>query len=212
MSINSITSYFLSFVDRHPNLWTFSAVAVALVSPWIVNWLNNKPKRSQLSVEETSVINQSNDESSYGASPFNVGRIIIKNKGKYKARLVEAYIEKIIFNKENRKDFFPVPLFWTHGQLNKGGATVRDIYPNQTVYLDVFNHVFDDSYVGDNSVLFAGAAGQGIDNLIRVNLGESVVLIKLYQESGQVDDIFLKLNWDGKETPTLAIIFHGYEN
>jgi hypothetical protein len=41
-----------------------------------------------------------------------------------------------------RKNFFPIPLRWTHGQLRES-PTVRDIYPNQVAYLDIFNYYFD---------------------------------------------------------------------
>lgn len=73
------------------------------------------------------------------------------------------------------------------------------------MYLDLFNYLYDPEYVGNNSVIFAVAAGQGVDNLWRMNLGESELFIKFYQESGQVDDICIKVIWDGKKVPTISI-------
>ena len=189
--------------------WTAAATIVAIFLPLFVIWLSNRPKRSRVVIEGVSVLNQdpANDEFQKNLTRLtDVGRVIIKNHGKYKASSVEAYIENIIYEGENRKDFFPIPLFWTHGQLNKNGPTIRDIYPNQTVYLDIFNYIYDDGYVGNGIVAFAVAAGNNVENLSRVNLGESKILIKTYQESGQVDSINLKINWDGKSVPKLSII------
>lgn len=109
-------------------------------------------------------------------------------------------------NGNERGDFIPMPLVWTHGHLNKNGPTIRDIYPNQTVYLDVFNHIYDNGYADDNIVSFAVATGHNTDNLSGVTSGQSKILIKLYQESGQVTKICLKVNWDGKNVPELSII------
>lgn len=190
--------------------WTAAATVVALFMPLTVLWLSNRTKKSKLVVIGSSVINQdpaSEEADKVRPRLMNVGRVIIRNDGKYKASLVEAYIEKIIFDNEERVDFFPMPLFWTHGQLNKKyGPTVRDVYPNQTVYLDIFNHIYDDGYVGESIVSFAVAAGTQIENLSRMNLGESEILVRLYQESGQVDEIRLKLKWDGKNAPTINIL------
>lgn len=188
--------------------WTALAVIVALVTPWIVNWLSSKPKRSKLIFKDTSVVGQDSnpDAEEELVRLLNVGRLILKNEGRYIAKSVEAYIDRIKFDGEWRDNFFPMPLFWTHGQLNKNGPTVRDIYPNQTVYLDLFNYLYDPNYVGNNSVVFAVAAGQGVDDLWRTNMGESELFIKFYQESGQVDEVCVKTIWDGRNVPTISII------
>lgn len=136
---------------------------------------------------------------------LDVGRLIIKNEGRYKASGVEAYIENISSDGEARDNFIPVPLVWTHGQLNEQGPTVRDIYPNQTVYLDVFNHIYDPNYVGESTVELAVAAGHGIDSLSKMNAGVSKMLIRLYQESGQVNSVTLKTDWDMKSVLDLSI-------
>lgn len=158
--------------------------------------------------KDTSVVGQDSnpDAEEELVRLLNVGRLILKNEGKYIAKSVEACIDRIRFDGEWRDNFFPMPLYWTHGQLNKNGPTVRDIYPNQTVYLDLFNHLYDPNYTGNNSVVFAVAAGQGIDDLWRTNLGESELFLKFYQESGQVDEVCVKIIWDGKSVPTVSIV------
>lgn len=189
--------------------WTVIAIIVAFSTPFILHRLSNKPKKSRLEFCGKSVVNQdtaSNEEESNMNRLLHVGRIIIKNTGRFKASAVEAYIEKIFSDDEERKDFFPIPLIWTHGQLNKNGPAVRDIYPNQTVYLDLFNHIFNNDYINNNIVVFAVAAGGHVENLSRVNLGMSEVVIKIYQESGQVDQVRVRINWNGKSAPELSLI------
>lgn len=193
----------------------FVAVIVALFTPFLMSWLSNRPKKSKLVVKDTRVINQEASEEYQEASEeyqkhthplLNVGIVIIKNTGQYKASSVEAYVEEIFDEGKKRSDFIPMPLVWTHGQLNKNGPTIRDIYPNQEVSLDFFNHKYDDGYVGDNIVSFAVATGHFVDNLSRMALGESKISIVLYQESGQVDTIRLKVIWDGVKVPKLSVL------
>lgn len=184
----------------------FGTIVVALGIPFLVEYLRRRPYKSNLVVKDVIVINQDNDPENYEPKVLDVARIAIKNTARFKAKSVEAYIEKIVWDGEVRKDFIPMPLFWTHGQLSKSGPTVRDIYPNQTVLLDILQNILDPEYVGERSVRFAVAAGQNIDTLSRVNLGESELLIKIYQESGQVNEMRLKIVWDTKSTPQVSII------
>lgn len=204
--------FYHSFLNKpfylSQEFWTALAVIVALFTPWIVNWLNGRPRKSKLVFKNTSVVNQdlNPDTDEDLVRLLNVGRLIIKNEGKYIAKSAEVYVDRIKWDNEFRDDFFPMPLFWTHGQLNKNGPTVRDIYPNQTVYLDIFNYLYDSNYTANSSVVFAVATGQGVDNLWRMNLGESELFIKFYQESGQVDEVCIKANWDGRNIPTISIV------
>lgn len=139
-----------SLVDWLTAFGTIGAAIVALFIPFVVILINNLPKKSNLKVIGTSVINQDTAENEIEENSrriLNVGRLIIKNKGKFKAAAVEVSIEKIIFEEKEREDFVPVPLTWTHGHLNKDGSIHRGIYKNQTVYLDIFNHIYDNNYV-----------------------------------------------------------------
>jgi len=74
---------------------------VALLVPFIMYWLSRRSKKSRLSVIGISVTNQDSaqDEPDEQQSRIlSVGRIIIRNKGKFTALSVQAYIEKIIFD------------------------------------------------------------------------------------------------------------------
>lgn len=197
---NSMDPFYLT-----QGFWTFIAVVVALATPWIVKWLNERPKKSSLVFKNTSIIRQLSNNCGSARNLLNVGRIILTNEGKYKAKLVEVYIEEIISNNKKRENFFPIPLKWTHGELNQKGITVRDIYKNQTVYLDIFNYVYNGIY-NNCSIELAVATGLEYDDFSKIYKGESRILIKLYQESGQVNEVWLKLSWDGDSVPQLYII------
>lgn len=205
--MNNFFSNFNKSFFLTQTFWTFMVFIAAVITPWIVNWLNNRPKNSNLVWKNVSVIHQDSDpDNSHMAKLYDVGRIVLKNNGKFIAKSVEAYIEKIIWDEEERKDFIPMPLIWTHGELNAKGLTVRDIYPNQTVYLDIFNHIFDPDYTGESSVIFSIATGTNYEDLSKLNIGKSELLIRLYQESGQINKVWLNVIWDGKSVPKIFII------
>jgi len=164
---------------------TIFALIVAFFSPWIVFWINNKPKKSKLVLKGTKIVNQNGNIH---------GRLIIKNEGKYIAKSVEVFIERIQHKGKFRDNFFPVPLAWTHK-----GEAVRDIYPHQTVYLDFLINK-------DGRVLFVLKACHGVEDLWRVDPGESESFIKFYQESGQVDEGCVKVILDDKDRPKIDII------
>lgn len=214
MSPYFIHHHFQSYTETTVADWmtafgTVFAVAAAIVTPWVVNYLNYKPKKSKFVFEKCSVINQdpaSSEDDKNSLRLLHVGRLVVKNIGRHKAVAAEAFIEKVVSNGDVRKNFIPMPLVWTHGRLSKTGPIVRDIYPNQTVYLDIFNHIYDYSYAGNSNVVFTVAAGHNNDNLSQMNSGESELFIKIYQESGQVDDVIIKSNYDGKNCPEISIL------
>lgn len=192
-----------------PEFWAVViALAIGILSPPLSEWWRRRPEKSNLVIEGVVVTNQGDEAMIAESEPMallDVGRLIIKNKGLFKAKSVEAYIENITEDGELREDFVPMPLMWTHGQLNKDGPTIRDIYPNQTVYLDIFNNMLDREMSADRSVLLAVGAGHGVPSLSQGALGESVLLLKLYQESGQVVQVKLKIAWNGRDVPTMSI-------
>lgn len=183
-----------------PEFWsvivTGIAVIVALVTPWIVNSLNERPRKSRLIFRQSIFTSQDAikpwDEDTDPDRLLGLGRLIFTNEGRYIAKSVEACIDRIVFEGKERSDFIPMPLVWTHGQLGKSGLHVRDIYPSQTVYLDFFRLYRDSIYVGNQDVQFAVATGAEFENLSGMNIGESLVYIKLYQESGQVNEVCLR--------------------
>jgi len=137
---------------------------------------------------------------------LHVGRLVIKNNEQFAAKSVEAYLNAVEDNGKPRENFLPVPLHWTHGQLNASkSTTVRDIYPQQVVYLDIFNEIYD-RQAAKNTVEFAIAAGHGINDFSKLSLSESKLFVKIYQESGQVNQIALKIDWDGVDVPAMSII------
>jgi hypothetical protein len=199
-----------STIDWITAIGTVSAVVVALITPWIINSLNNKPKKSKLVVVGSSVINQDTAEGEIEENIkhlLNVGRIAIKNIGEHKAVAAEAYLEKVFLDDAERKNFIPMPLVWTHGQLNKSGPAIRDIYPNQTVYLDIYYQIYDDGYVNNNIVDFSLATAFDNKNLSFLGIGRSKILISIYQESGQVVPINIECIYDGKKAPSITKIF-----
>ncbi len=184
---------------------TFLAVIVALLTPWIIHWLERRPKKSNIIALGVNVADQSNN--TYEVREENtlyVGRLIIKNKGNHLAKSAEVYLEKVFDQEIERKNFFPIPLRWTHGQLRES-PTVRDIYPNQVAYLDIFNYYFEPNFVGNRLAKFVVGAGWNYDDLTLISTGESRILLKLYQESGQVESFSLKINWTN-EVPSINIL------
>ena len=169
---------------------TLIAVVVALglgvFGPYIAEWWREKIEKSNLIVlgDEALITNQENFDPDNHLVPgqvLNVVRLAITNDANFKAKSVEANIEEIEWDSEKRKDFIPMPLLWTHRQ------SIRDIYPHQTVYLDILYIRHNPELVGEQDILFAVATGQDIDNLSKFNpYGESKISIKLYQESGQI--------------------------
>lgn len=186
------------------------AFLVGIFSPWASEWFRRRPRKSGLTAVCPDIKKQYNDDDEdTGAirKLLHVGRIVIENQGKYTANSVEAYLDTVEDADGKRENFLPVPLVWTHGQLNGGGSpTIRNIYPGQKVYLDVFNNIYDDEVVGERIVAFAILAGNNITEFSRLALLESKLAIKLYQESGQVNQITLKIDWNGVDVPVMSIV------
>jgi len=216
--LNEITRT-LHGIERELNnsshdFWQFSAVLIALlvgiISPWLSEHFRRRPRKSELIAVCPDIKRQHNNEdedTGVTRKLLHVGRIIIENQGKYTANSVEAYLDIVEDADGKRENFLPVPLIWTHGQLNGGSSpTIRNIYPGQKVYLDVFNNIYDNEFVGERIVTFAILAGNNITEFSRLALLESKLAIKLYQESGQVNQINLKIDWNGVDVPEMSII------
>ncbi|MCW1887973.1 MAG: hypothetical protein KIH67_000245 [Candidatus Moranbacteria bacterium] len=79
-----------------------------------------------------------------GYQPFRqvgylkVWRMAIKNVGNEVAEDVQATTLKVFDDGEERRNFLPVPLRWTHFNQNQ---MKRDILPGQTVFLDIFEDI-----------------------------------------------------------------------
>lgn len=166
---------------------TLLAIIAALVVPFLQYCLLNRIKKSKLTIEKSYICNQDNDENAY-----YMGRLIIKNGGKFIAKSVEPYIENIEASKE-KQFFFPIPLKWTHSELNEKNPSVRDIYPNQSVYLDLFYYI--KPY---KEAKFIITAGKGLAELEDVAVGVNKVNIIFYQKNGQVDKFSLEVVWSDR--------------
>lgn len=191
-----------------PEFWTvLVALLIGIASPIFTEWLTRRPKKSELVVEGVRTITQENNSAMEAIPPLEATRLVITNKGRHKANAVEAYIQAVFDEGEERKDFIPMPLMWTHGHLaHNGSVTVRDIYPNQTVYLDVLNTIYDPLYVGDMSTLFATPTGTETDTLSKIVRGNSKITITLYQESGQVNVVKLDVYWDNSNLLLVSLV------
>jgi len=196
-----------------PEFWsaaaTFLAVTVALFTPFLVKHLDERPKKSKFLFKNFKYTSQDAikpwDEDEDPDRLLGLGRLIITNEGRHIAKTVEACVDRIVYEGQDRSDFIPMPLVWTHGQLSKSGLHVRDVYPGQTVYLDFFRLYRDSIYAGNQDVQFAVATGTEFENLSGMNVGESFVYIKLYQESGQVDEVCLRCICESGKVPLVTI-------
>jgi hypothetical protein len=176
------------------------AFFIGISSPIFAEHLRRRPKESKLNAVDTDIKKQINDGAVFndGWALLNMGRLIVRNDGKFIAGRVEAYLDRIEDNGKCRENFFPIPLKWTHGQLSASGSpTVRDIYPGQTVYLDVYKEEYKQRPVALSRVSIDLAAGGDIKDFSELPKGRSVLFIKIYQESGQVDNVSLEIKWDG---------------
>lgn len=175
---------------------TFIAVLVALVTPFIMHWLERRPKESALEIGEKGFITlQVTKASNNGNDRKTIGRVSIKNFGVHKAIAVQAFLEEVKNDGKIRGNFIPVPLCWTHQGLGGDGLSLRDIHPNQTVLLDIFYFEHPSSQQAEGSLNFALAIGSGIENFAEIKSEKTELSLKLYQESGQVIPFRLLIKW-----------------
>jgi hypothetical protein len=131
-----------------------------------------------------------------------VGRVILKNFGRFPAIDVEADTDALEIGDETRTDFLSCPLNWTHSQIyhqNNNYHPLRNIYPGQSVHLDIFNYELN-----SRTLRLAVIVCRDIDNYSKLEIGENKLRIKLYQDSGQVVLLKLKIVWDGENIPTIT--------
>jgi len=188
-----------------PWAWSWTAVAsiatalaviVALATPWIMHWLGRRPKKSNLIAEDARMNKQiGEEEKRHPEKKYYVGRMAIKNGDNgLKAVAVEAYIEEVKDDGKIRTNFLPLPLQWTHGHLSQN-RSMRNIHTNQTVYLDICDFRTSSNPMSEASINITAAAGGEVSNFSTIKAEETELLIRLYQESGQVKDISLKIIW-----------------
>lgn len=144
-----------------------------------------------------------------GGGSLIVYRLIIKNVGNHKAEDVEATVEKLYENgKGERNNFLPVPLGWTHAAAYVKSPVIRNIHPQQSVYLDLceFISAQREGYgVIDAVIRLRAEAGQEIEDFSRIKKGDTELFIKLYQADGKALGIKVAINWDGRNPPQVKL-------
>jgi hypothetical protein len=134
--------------------------------------------------------------------PWRVSRLLLQNEGSASAREVEAFVDKVLDGGQERENFIPVPLHWTHGQAKEGSAYVSDIHVGQQRLLDLVQ-VERSSYPGGHSLTLrlcvVKAAGRHPD-LSRLIAGRTDLGIALYNASGKTTRLQVQVDWDGKST------------
>src|SRR3989344_5155347 len=149
-------------------------------------WLRSLPFRPELKIVDLISRNQT--------PSLNLWRLVIKNIGNDTAKNVQVDIIEVVDDgKKLRKNFLPLPLRWTH--LDK---ECRDILPDQTVYLDLFEHI-NRGPLGNiqHFVRFGTRYAQEIQHFCFLNPGKSKVKIKLFQENGVSFETTVDTDWDG---------------
>jgi hypothetical protein len=181
-----------SFLGIDYRVWPAIAVIISLVIalfvPWYAERLRRRPRKNNLAKIGTST-NIQEDE-------LYVGRLIIRNQSNVRAVNVEAYVESIVDNGIKRDNYLPVPLYWTHSQLYKS-PILRDIFGNQTVYLDIFNY----KAISDGDIYKLTSPIGHVRDYCDLKLGETELHIRLYQESGQVVREKVTISWEKGKLP-----------
>lgn len=115
-------------------------------------------------------------------------RLAIRNSGREVARSVQVDILKIVDDGGKERDnFLPIPLRWTH--LN---CESRDILSNQTVYLDVIEHI---PSAMENAARLITRFGGGVDDFEKLKNGESHIVLGIYQMNGKFIESSIDISW-----------------
>jgi len=183
---------------------SITALGIALFSEKFKQW----SRKSKLCIEKVSGLHiQDNIPPEGKKIKLSVGRVLVENKGRYKAGKVEVNVISIEDKNGGRRNFLPSPLNWTHSQLyseNRTVGVIRDIHPHQSVYLDIFN--LNTGEENSKILKLAVVPCSNIDDFSKLEIGENTIVLKFYQESGQTITKKLKIIWDGKDSPRIETI------
>lgn len=129
-----------------------------------------------------------NRQTSRGGLTQGHTRLKFLNNGRSVAEDVIVYVESVNDNGVLRQDFLPVPLSWTHD-----GRYWRNFAPQEIWYLDLCrkNNIIDHN---DKPVLVL-AAGQQVPVYEDIEEGDTSVVLKLSQKSGQIRNYKIDLRW-----------------
>lgn len=163
----------------------------ALIVVYIAHRLSRRPKKTNLVIKGASA---------YQQDTCYMGRLIIKNESNVRAVNVEAYVESVINNGNKINNYLPIPLRWTHSDLNKSKSMVlRDVSGNQSVFLDIYYY---GPYPHPNeSIKLVIFSTLYEIKYCDIKPGITDLYINLYQESGQVVPAKVTISWEEGKLP-----------
>ena len=180
----------LKALSQHPQIQfmpQFMASAFAIVTALVIVYFMEPWKRwfqKSKIVAEKVIPKYQNGQYLY--------RLILTNKSNYVAKNVEIEVEDVYDDGgEPRANFVAAPLRWTHRS-----ATPRDIYPHQTVYLDICEVRQEQN----KFITLTAPHIMDLPEMVTIRMGKTKVKLKYYQEDGQTGVITLEINWNGNET------------
>jgi hypothetical protein len=174
--------------------WPVAAgVVVALISVLVAEYFF-RHRYSHLVFEDVASFDQSHwDNQLKRIIPEHVWRLPIRNEGAYAALDCRADVRQIADKGIQREGIIISPLNWTHNPL---GIFTRAINPHETAYLDICNRIGVNNYKLSNYHMFQ------IENSSRLDIVNTLVVVDLYQASGQRHRVQLSIHWD--DDPTLS--------
>lgn len=158
-----------------PVITAAATIAVAL----LIDRIRKAVEKSDLRVTRSESVKQ-------GGRSFV--RLIVENRGDYKARGVTVDVVGVVDGGISRTNFVPAPLNWTHSLV---GGMPRDIYSKQTVYLDLLE------VCGAADIRLAAPHIRSLNSLASLTAKYTTVTLHIYQESGQVKVQRVEIVTDG---------------
>ena len=161
---------------------SITALAIAIWGERLKNWGGYKPVIVLIDKFENTQENEAHQKQGHT-------RLVFENIGRGTAEEVEAYVTKIYDNNNERRNFLPVPLSWTHD-----GRSVRNFHVNQFRYLDFcrIDNIEDKKFT-PNLVLVAGA---GIPAYQKIEVSTNRIELTLFQKSQQKGKYEIDVEWE----------------
>lgn len=135
-------------------------------------------------------------EGNSGGQAQWIYRLEFVNDSRYVANNVDMYVQEV-YDDGNilRKNFIPSPLRWTHRD-----SKPRDIFPHQTVLLDLFEIKFRQQ----EPIILAAPNLDGLKSIKDIKAGKTCLILKYYQENGQIGYFEVVVEWNGEEPLIVA--------
>lgn len=126
-----------------------------------------------------------------------VWRLRVSNVGRYPAYDVTTELAKIYDEGQLRPDVVVAPMNWMH---NPPGSFLRDIFGSQSAYLDICQWT---RYAIDIPML-SNTPVSGIAQSNELRSGETTLLIRFFQRSGQRIDVEIAIQLD-RADPSMTV-------